>query len=59
MSDLEHAAAKYVADGLSVGVLVGTLANILPSIAAGMTIIWTAIRIWETDTVQRWTGRKD
>lgn len=59
MSDLHQAAAKHVADGLSVGVLLGTLANVLPSIAATMTIVWTAIRIWETDTVQRWTGRKD
>ena len=58
MSDLQQAAAKYVADGLSLGVLVGTLANALPSIAALSTIVWTAIRIWETDTVQRWTGRK-
>ncbi|MEA3389643.1 MAG: hypothetical protein U9R64_10295 [Pseudomonadota bacterium] len=53
------AAFKYATDGVSLGVLLGTLANVLPSIAAGMTIIWTAIRIWETDTVQRWTGRKD
>lgn len=59
MNDLEHAAAKYVADGLSVGVLVGTFTNVLPAIAAAMTIVWTAIRIWETDTVKRWTGRKD
>lgn len=59
MSDLHQAAAKHVADGLSLGVLLGTLANILPSIAALMTIVWTLIRIWETDTVQRWTGRKD
>lgn len=59
MNEMDHAAAKYLADGLSFGVLLGTIANILPSIAAGMTIVWTAIRIWETDTVQRWTGRKD
>ncbi|MFD1103727.1 hypothetical protein [Sphingobium olei] len=55
----DHDAARYVADGLSFGVLVGTIANMLPSIAAGMTIIWTAIRIWETETVKRLTGRKD
>jgi hypothetical protein len=52
-------AAKYAADGLSVSVLLGTIANALPSVAALMTVVWTAIRIWETDTVQRWTGRKD
>jgi hypothetical protein len=31
----------------------------LPSIAALFTILWTGIRIWETDTVQRILGRKD
>lgn len=58
MSDINGQALKYAADGLSIGVLAGTLANILPSIAAGMTILWTAIRIWETDTVQRLLGRR-
>lgn len=59
MNIMENDAMKLTADGLSIGVLAGTLANVLPSIAAVMTIVWTAIRIWETDTVQRWTGRKD
>jgi len=27
--------------------------GILPSIAAGFTIVWTGIRIYETKTVQR------
>lgn len=54
MSGLKHAA-----DGLSIGVLLGTIANILPSIAAAMTIVWTAIRIWETETAKRLTSRKD
>lgn len=59
MTDNNFETAKYMADGLSVGVLLGTLANILPSIAATTTIIWTLIRIWETDTVKRLFGRKD
>jgi hypothetical protein len=59
MNDLDHGAIKHVADGLSFGVLLGTIANLLPSIAALMTIVWTAIRIWETSTVKRLTGRKD
>ena len=57
MDNLNHEPVKYLVDGLSIGVVVGTLANILPSIAALMTIIWTAIRIWETDTAKRLTGR--
>ncbi|BBF70178.1 hypothetical protein [Sphingomonas bisphenolicum] len=59
MDAFNHEPVKYVIDGLSLGVVVGTLANALPSIAAVMTIIWTSIRIWETDTLKRWTGRKD
>jgi len=56
---MDHDGLKYATDGLSFGVLVGTLANALPAIAALMTIVWTLIRIWETDTVKRLTGRKD
>ncbi len=48
---------KYIADGLSVVTVVGTLINVLPSIAAIFTIVWTGIRIYETDTVQRWLGK--
>jgi len=51
-------AAKHVMDVLSIATVIGTLADMLPSIAAAFTIVWTGIRIWETDTVKRWTGRK-
>lgn len=51
-------AAKHVVDALSIATVIGTLADMLPSIAAAFTIVWTGIRIWETDTVKRWTGRK-
>jgi hypothetical protein len=49
---------KQLMDALSVVTVVGTLVNILPSIAALFTIIWTAFRIWETDTVRGWTNRE-
>ena len=49
---------KHFVDGLSVVTVLGTLVDMLPSIAAGFTIVWTGIRIWETDTVQRLFGRK-
>ena len=51
-------AAKHVMDALSIATVIGTLADMLPSIAAAFTIVWTGIRIWETDTVKKWTGRK-
>jgi hypothetical protein len=49
--------AKQVVDVLSIATVLGTLADMLPSIAAVFTIVWTCIRIWETETVRKWTGR--
>ena len=55
----EHSdSLKYALDAVSVATVVGALVDTLPAIAALFTIIWTGIRIWETDTVQRWLGRK-
>ena len=48
---------KHVIDALSVATVLGTLIDMLPSIAAVFTIVWTSIRIWETDTVKGLTGR--
>ena len=50
---------KHAVDALSVVTVVGTLVEFLPSIAALFTIVWTGIRIWETDTVQKLLGRKN
>jgi hypothetical protein len=49
---------KHVGDALSIATVVGTLAQILPSLAAIFTIVWTGIRIIETDTVQKLLGKK-
>jgi hypothetical protein len=49
---------KHVVDALSVATVLGTLVEFLPSIAALFTVIWTGIRIWETDTVKRLFGRE-
>lgn len=51
-------AAKHILDAVSIATVLGTLADMLPSVAAAFTIVWTGIRIWETDTVKRWTGRE-
>jgi len=57
---LQHAdeQVKQLGDAISIITVVGTLAELLPAVAAVLTIVWTAIRIWETDTVQRLFGRK-
>ncbi len=44
---------KHVADAAAVGTVIGTIAGWLPAIAALFTIIWTGIRIYESETVQR------
>lgn len=51
---LDHVpgAVKASADVVSAGIVVGTIAQLLPHIAAILTIFWTLIRIYETDTVQ-------
>jgi len=46
----EH--TKSVIDWTSIGVAFGALLQILPSIAAALSIVWTIIRIYETKTVQ-------
>ena len=48
---------KQVVDTFSVATGVGALAGLLPALAALFTIIWTGIRIWETETVQGLRGR--
>jgi hypothetical protein len=48
---------KHIVDALSIVTVLGTLVEFLPSIAAAFTIIWTGIRIWETDTVKKWRGK--
>lgn len=52
-------AGKAVVDVLSIATVVGTLAQILPAIAATFTIVWTGIRIWETKTVQSFFRKGD
>lgn len=49
--------AKTVGDAVSIVTVVGTLAEVLPAIAALFTIIWTVVRIYETNTVQKLLGR--
>lgn len=44
---------KQVTDVLSIGTVVATIAGWLPAIAALFTIVWTAIRIYESQTAQR------
>jgi hypothetical protein len=54
-ADMKHEPGEFVKlgmDGLSVVTMLGALFDMLPSVAALFTILWTGIRIYETDTVQ-------
>ena len=53
----EH--TKNILDGASIATVLGTLANILPAMAAIWTIVWTTIRIYETKTVQSCLKKKN
>jgi len=53
---MEDDGMKEVVDTISIATGVGALAGLLPAIAALFTILWTGIRIWETETVKRMRG---
>ena len=55
---MHHETAKTAGDALSIVTVVGTLAEVLPAVAALFTIVWTALRIYETETVQNLLGKK-
>ena len=48
---------KQVVDAVSVLTVVGTIGDVLPPLAALFTLVWTGIRIYETETVQGLLGR--
>lgn len=48
---------KHLGDASAALVAIGTLASVLPSIAALFTVIWLGIRIWESDTIRGLTNR--
>ena len=50
MNDTVVQVAKATGDVAAVGV---TVLSWLPAAAAILTIVWTAVRIYETDTVQK------
>jgi hypothetical protein len=56
---MQHETAKAAGDAVSLVTVVGTLAEVLPAIAALLTIVWTLFRIYETDTVRGWLGKNN
>jgi len=50
---------KAAVDGLSIITVIGTLSELLPPLAALFTVIWTAIRIYETETIKGLFKKED
>lgn len=48
---------KHLIDGASIGTIVATFLGWLPHVATVLSIVWIAIRIWETDTVRKLVAR--
>jgi|TARA_R110002124_G_scaffold58593_1_gene163091 hypothetical protein len=53
-----EAEAKTVIDALAVTTTVSTLMGWMPAVAAALSIVWTVVRIFETDTIQNLINRK-
>ena len=49
---------KHGLDAAAIGTVIAAMAGWLPAVAAGFSIVWTLIRIYETRTVQRLLGRQ-
>ena len=50
--------AKNAVDALAVTTTVSTLMGWLPAVAAALSIVWTVVRIFETNTIQNLIHRK-
>ena len=49
--------SKTFLDAASISTTIAAIAGWLPAIAALASLIWTGIRIYETQTVQKWLGK--
>jgi hypothetical protein len=57
VKEMATESTKTLVDGLSVVTVVGTIGEMLPPLAALFTLVWTAIRIYETKTVRKMLGK--
>jgi len=57
-SAVTHEPTGNILDITSVLVILAAFTDILPPIATFFTILWLAIRIWESETIRIWTNRE-
>jgi hypothetical protein len=58
MTEQDQETIKHILDGASLITVIGTLVEFLPAVSALLSIVWLAIRIYETETVQKLVNRK-
>lgn len=58
MTEHDQETWKHIIDGASILTVIGTLVEFLPALSAILSIVWVAIRIYETETVQKLVNRK-
>ena len=58
MTEQDQETLKHMIDGASILTVIGTLVEFLPAVSAILSIVWVAIRIYETETVKKLLNRK-
>jgi len=58
MNEQNQETLKHIVDGASILTVIGTLVEFLPAVSAVLSIVWVAIRIYETETVKKLLNRK-
>lgn len=48
---------KVAVDVLSASAVTAAILNYVPAATAVLSLIWVCLRIWETETVKKWTNR--
>ena len=51
------AMVKHGVDAVAAGGILGAFVGVLPPLAAFVAVLWYAIQIWESETVQGWVHR--
>ena len=58
MNQHDQETVKHMIDGVSILTVIGTLVEFLPAVSALLSIVWVAIRIYETETMKKLLNRK-
>ena len=58
MNEQNQETLKHMLDGASLITGIGTLVEFLPAVSALLSIVWVAIRIYETETMKKLLNRK-